>query len=80
MSTEPARDQSPEQQTSLDLATFASPLALLDYILREKNLPLTAVSFAEICDYYLALIDFREEQTGMVLASEFIIVAAQLLQ
>ncbi len=80
MSTEPARDQSPEQQTSLDLATFASPLALLDYILREKNLPLTAVSIAEICDYYLALIDFREEQTGMVLASEFIIVAAQLLQ
>lgn len=66
-------------QESIDLASFAGPLALLDYLLTEFTLPLTEVSIAEICDYYLAIIDLKKSEE-LELASEFIVVAAQIIQ
>ncbi|MDO5734206.1 MAG: segregation/condensation protein A [Eubacteriales bacterium] len=64
----------------LDLSSFDGPLELLDYLFKESKLPLAEISISKICDYYLAVIEAGQAGLDMALATEFLLVAAQLLQ
>lgn len=61
------------------VANFEGPLALLLRLIEERELEVTEVSLAEVTDQYLAYLD-RMEELNLEVASEFIVIAARLLE
>ncbi len=68
-------------EISYDIRQYASPLALLDHIIRDKQADLFDLPIAEITSQYLAVIE-ENSQAGldMDLASEFVVMASTLMQ
>lgn len=65
---------------NLKIEDFEGPLHLLDYLLVKEELPLAAISITRICDPYLKILDSQRERLDMGLATEFLLMAAQLIQ
>lgn len=65
---------------NLRIEDFEGPLHLLDYLLVKEELPLAAISIHKICDPYLAILDSQQDRLDMGLATEFLLMAAQLIQ
>ncbi|MDD7401773.1 MAG: segregation/condensation protein A [Eubacteriales bacterium] len=64
-----------------DIREYASPLALLDHIIRDKKADLFDLPIAEIAAQYLAVIeDDSQADLDMDLASEFVVMASTLMQ
>lgn len=64
---------------SVRVARFEGPLALLLRLIEERQLEITEVSLAEVAEQYLAYLD-RMRQLDLEVASQFLVIAARLLE